>query len=448
MRDIIVTLIVFGGLPYALARPYIGIYLWSWIGYMNPHRLGWGFAADFPFAAIIGLATMVGMVFSKEPKRLPVTPVTVVLMIFIAWMAFTTIFATNSLEAPEQLVKVLKIQLMAFITMMLIVDRRRIEILVWVIVVSLGFYGVKGGVFTLVTGGKYMVLGPSGTFIGGNTSMALAEIMMLPLMRYLQMRAANKWVRRGLSFAMALTAVSIVGSYSRGAFLAGAAIAAFLIMKSKRRVALGFAMILLIPVVIAFMPSHYTQKMETIETFEEDPSALGRIGAWEFAYELAKQRFVGGGFEAFIPRNYQYYAPSVVEMLTTRGKREASNMPDAHSIYFEVLGEHGFVGLALFLLLGVLAWRTGTWVIRHSRASEELKWAADLAAMVQVCLIGYAVGGAFLGLAYFDFYYHLVAILVVLKEWLKKQDVLLEEVGGRDALGRPLRTTPAVNRGG
>lgn len=447
MRDLIVTLIVFGSLPYVLARPYIGIYLWSWIGYMNPHRLGWGFAADFPFAAIIGLTTMVGMVFSKEPKRLPITSVTIVLLLFIAWMAFTTIFATNSLEAPQQLVKVLKIQLMAFITMMLIVDRRRIEILVWVIVVSLGFYGIKGGVFTLITGGQYMVLGPSGTFIGGNTSMALAEIMMLPLMRYLQMRTANKWVRRGLGLAMALTAVSIVGSYSRGAFLAGVAIAVFLIMKSKRRVALGFAMILLIPVVITFMPAHYTQKMETIETFEEDPSALGRIGAWEFAYELAKQRFVGGGFEAFTPQNYHVYAPLVVEMLVTRGKREHSNMPDAHSIYFEVLGEHGFVGLALFLLLGVVSWRTGSWVIRHSRSSEELKWAGDLAAMVQVCLIGYAVGGAFLGLAYFDFYYHLVAILVVLKEWLKKQKVLTQEMGERDALVAPLRTTPAVDRG-
>ncbi len=88
---------------------------------------------------------------------------------------------------------------------------------------------------------------------------------------------------------------------------------------------------------------------------------------------------------------------------------------DSHSVYFQMLGHHGFVGLALFLLLGLMTWRTASWVIKHGRRSPEHRWAADLAAMVQVSLVGYATAGAFLGVAYFDLYYALITVVVLTK---------------------------------
>ena len=88
---------------------------------------------------------------------------------------------------------------------------------------------------------------------------------------------------------------------------------------------------------------------------------------------------------------------------------------DAHSIYFEVLGEHGFVGLVLFLLLGFFAWRTCSLVAKQARPHPDGQWMADLASMLQVSLVGYATSGAFLGLAYFDLYYHLIALVVLVK---------------------------------
>src|SRR2546428_6902930 len=91
------------------------------------------------------------------------------------------------------------------------------------------------------------------------------------------------------------------------------------------------------------------------------------------------------------------------------------DLHDSHSIYFEVLGEHVFVGLGLFLMLGLMTWRTASWVIRRARRDREKRWVADLAAMVQVSLVGYATAGAFLGLAYFDYYYTLVALVVLCK---------------------------------
>jgi probable O-glycosylation ligase (exosortase A-associated) len=196
--------------------------------------------------------------------------------------------------------------------------------------------------------------------------------------------------------------VAIVGSYSRGAFLAGFAMAFFLWWKSPKKAVLGILMVVIIPLVITFMPDKYMAKMGTIETYDEDASAMGRINAWWFAFNLAKDHpITGGGFGAFDKQLFQIYAP------------EPDNFHDAHSIYFEVLGEQGFVGLTIFLIIGFLAWRTGSKIINKTRNRSELKWAEQLASMVQVSIIGFAVGGSFLGLAYFDLYYHLIAILVI-----------------------------------
>ena len=161
---------------------------------------------------------------------------------------------------------------------------------------------------------------------------------------------------------------------------------------------------------------------------------MGRINAWHFAFNLALDRpLIGGGFGAFDRRLFRIYAP------------EPENFHDAHSIYFEVLGEQGFVGLGLFLLLLFLAWRSGSKIIRLTKDREDMVWANNLAAMVQVSLAGYIVGGAFLGLAYFDLLYHLIAILVLTKTVINKQ---LEEAGEgeNDVLSQNSRVDTIMNR--
>ena len=74
MRDVALTVFILGMLPVILARPWIGIVMWTWIGIMNPHRLTWGFAYDMPFAFMVAIATLIGFLVSREPKRFPATP--------------------------------------------------------------------------------------------------------------------------------------------------------------------------------------------------------------------------------------------------------------------------------------------------------------------------------------------------------------------------------------
>lgn len=405
MRDIVVAAIVFGSALVALKRPYVGVLVWAWISFMNPHRLTYGFAYDFPFAAVIAGATLIGLVFVREPKRLPMNSLVGVWILFSLWLCVSMLFALYPELAMEKWSRTMKIMLISFVTVMLMARQERLHWLVWITVLSLGFYGVKGGIFTLTnfTGGRQLVYGPEGSFIEENNALALALIMTLPLMRYLQVISENVWVKRGLLGAMLLTVISIVGSHSRGAFLAGIAMALYLWAKSENRVRIGVSLVLIVGLLAVVVPSNWVERMETIRTYDQDASALGRINAWWTAFHLSNARpLVGGGFNVLQrSETFARYAP------------DPSDVHDAHSIYFEVLGEQGYVGLLLFLTLGFLALRSGARIIRKTRDHPDLRWANRLAAMLQVSLIGYATGGAFLGLAYFDLYYHLVAMLLI-----------------------------------
>lgn len=418
MRDLLITLIVFGSVPFILMRPSIGVLMWSWLGYMNPHRLTWGFAYNFPFSQIVAVSLILGLLFSKEPKKIPLNALTMLWLTWVLWMCITTLMAIDSSHSAWEWERTMKIQLMVLATIMVMTTRARMTKLVWVIVISIGFYGVKGGLFTLATGGNYLVWGPPMTHITGNNEIAFALVMTLPLMRYLQLETENRWVRIGLVVSMFLVSASIVGSYSRGAFLAGSAMVMSLILKSKNKFRIGVVLVILGVVAAAYIPQKWEDRMATIQTYEMDASAMGRINAWKFAINLAKDHPIsGGGFDTFLPDLFRVYAPV------------PDDFHDAHSIYFEVLAEHGFVGLAIFLLLGVAALRNGSRIARLSKDRESLRWIQNLSSMVQVSIIGYAVGGAFLGLAYFDLYYHLVAMVVLMRLIAEREIANVPEPG-------------------
>ena len=177
--------------------------------------------------------------------------------------------------------------------------------------------------------------------------------------------------------------------------------------------------------VAAIMPSTWYARLDTIDNYKQDASAQGRINAWALAWNVATHRVTGGGFDMFQVETFAAYAPN------------PDDIHDAHSIYFMVLGHHGFVGLGLFLLLAFFAWRTASWSIRHAKRDPDKRWAADLAAMCQVSMIGYASAGAFLGLSYFDLYYHVLMIIVMTRVVLLQEEKRAPTPTNKPAPNRP-----------
>jgi probable O-glycosylation ligase (exosortase A-associated) len=305
--------------------------------------------------------------------------------------------------------QVMKIDFMILVAAMVLTTRRQIMALAWVLVCSLGVYGVKGGIFTIATGGAHRVWGPPESFIEGNNELALALVMTIPLMRFVQMQVKAPLVRHALTAAMVLSAVAALGTQSRGALLAIVAMAVVFWTRTRHKFVSGIAIVLVGAALFAFMPGEWDQRMSSIADYEQDASAMGRINAWWMAWNLAVDRPFGGGYDIYLPEVFARYAP----------------VPDdvhaAHSIYFQVLGEHGFVGLGLFLLLWVMAWRVAGYLRRIGPLLPATQWTADLGAMTQASLAGYAVGGAFLSLAYFDLPYNLLLLVVLARQWIAEK---------------------------
>ncbi len=244
--------------------------------------------------------------------------------------------------------------------------------------------------------------------------------------------ATIRWVKLGLLGSMGLTIISILGSYSRGAFLGLGVTLGFLVLRSRRALVTALVLVGVFGASLYFLPQEWFARMYTIQDYEQDASAGGRFDAWTFAFKLARDHpFLGGGqLVGTDDRLFKKYVPT------------AETARAAHSIYFEVLGETGFVGLGLFLLLLFVSFRVGSKIIKTTRHRADLAWARSLAAMLQVGMVGYATAGAFLSLGFFDLYYALVALMtatqvVVRRELARPHTVVSETTSLEKALGGP-----------
>jgi putative inorganic carbon (hco3(-)) transporter len=415
MRDLIIIAIVLAGSVSALRWPWIGVMVWTWLSIMNPHRMAWGPAYDAPLAAIAAVATIVGLIFTRE-RRWPVQGWPIVfLAVFVLWITLSWVFGLDAAGDYPQWNKVMKIYLMTFVGLAVLHTKAHLLALTWVAAGSLALLGIKGGLFTILTGGNYRVWGPPGSFISDNNEFALALVMTIPLLRFMQMQLIAAWARHAMTVSMVLCAAAALGTHSRGALVAITAMALMLWWRGNSRVIGGLLIVAVAVALLAFMPESWTARMTTMgDEYSEDRSALGRVSAWWNAYGIANHYPFGIGFNAARPELFARFSP----------------YPDAvhaaHSIYFQVLGNHGYVGLGLFLAVFLSAFWAARCLQIEARQQPQTLWCAQLGAMGQVALVGYAVGGAFLSLSYFDLPYIVVSLIVLARLWMARQAWLTE----------------------
>jgi probable O-glycosylation ligase (exosortase A-associated) len=388
--------------------------LWTWLSIMNPHRFTYGFAYSAPLAAMAAGSLLVGLLLTKDRSSPFKGPPMVWAALFMAWFTASWLLGLDPGRDYAQWNKVIKIYAMTFVGMMLLDSKKHVLALIWVTAGSLALLGLKGGIFTIATGGNYRVWGPPGSFIADNNEMALALVMTIPILRFLQLQLVRTWARHALTLTMLLCAAAALGSHSRGGLLAMIAMTLVLWWRGKTRILGGIVMAMAAFALLAFMPENWTERMSSISDYDEDRSALGRISAWWNAFGIAKTHLFGVGFNAARPELFMQFSP----------------YPDyvhaAHSIYFQVMGNHGFIGLLLFLGMLISAFRTAGKLRQDARAIPQAAWCGDLGSMVQVSLIGYAVGGAFLSLAYFDLPLNLMMAVVLARVWVHTQGWLRE----------------------
>ncbi len=279
---------------------------------------------------------------------------------------------------------------------------------------------VKGGVFAVATGFSYHTMGPDNTQYGGNNEFAVATLMAIPLVVLWLRETTDKRVKLGLSAAIALMFASAVSSQSRGALVTMGILVPVLLWNSKRKHLAILVIIAGVGLALAFLPDQWFGRMQTIQTYEEDGSAMGRIQAWGRGLDYAfANPLTGAGFNGWV----------------WVAKR------DWHSAYIEALAEHGFIAFTLWfsLLYGTIL--SLTRLPRLTRHIPEMAWVSNYSYMLRASLIAYAVGSLFLGITYWDLMYHLVFIAVLVKKFA------MEELAEHEARAMPRPSAPALTAG-
>jgi putative inorganic carbon (HCO3(-)) transporter len=419
-------------LPLSLRLPAAGTICWAWFSIMNPHRQVYGFAYGQPLNGVIAVATIIGWIASRDPKRLPGDATPWLLLALLAWMTIDTPFGAVPSYSWDFWDRTVRLYALIFMVFLTCTTKARIHGMILVLIISLGWYGVKGGVFTILKGGHAIVYGPEQSVYYDNNQLALAVVTELPLVYYILQHSKALWLRVPAIVAMMLQVVMVFGSYSRGGVLALGMMLSLLWWRSDRKIIYGALAAVVVIGGLSVMPDTFFAKLHTVNSLDSDESFQGRLNAWQVAFLYAVDHFpFGAGFNgAQTPGVFYRYLPN------------ASNHA-AHSIYFQMLGDHGFLGLGLFLAILLLALRNAGIVRRQAHGNPEMLWAYDLADMIRISLLSFYFGGAALSMAYSDVYLILIALVANLRRLTDPATVVAQTqtLGARLGL-RPLPDVP------
>ncbi len=306
-----------------------------------------------------------------------------------------------------------KIYIPFIFTLVLINTRDKLYYLIITIGASIAIVAVKGGIFSILKGFSYRVYGPPATQFEENNAFAVAVLMSIPLILLWQKRTSNQLIKKGIMLSIPIMYACSLSSWSRGALLTMAVLTFMLIRHSRHK----FLAIPLVIVGIAFaipqLPDSWFNRMHTLETYEQDASAMSRIEVWRDGWNHTLDHpFVGSGFEGW--------------MWVT--------MRDWHSSYVEMFSEHGFIafGLWISLILGSLV--SLSKLPKLTKNIDGMEWVADYCFAIRTSLICYMVGTAFLGLSYWDLLYHLIFIAVLIKKFAMEE--MAEKSENKNNTGR------------
>ncbi len=444
MRGLAFFLAFVACLPFIFVSPFTGVLAWYVFSLGNFHTLIWGGPfAGLNYAYVIAVLTCLSWFFSRtDPKQLPLTPLVILTLLFSIWITFTSLFALAPAdEVWNKWTTVQKMLFMCLIGYALTTTRERLNQLIWAVVLTIGLWGVKGALLSILHGGGE-IHGPDGGMLADNNDFGLGLIVMLPLIFYQRQLATNRYMRRGLLLMGFLVTLAVFFTYSRGALVGVCAMGAVVWLRSRAKFTTALLIAALAFSVYSVAPEQWFKRMGTIETYQDDGSAMSRLWLWQVSLRIAELHPInGGGFRVT-------FWPNVTNnMLRGTDLARLTKPRAAHSIYFDALSEHGWVGLFLFLTIFGYSWVNCAWLIRHSRNRPDLAWANLLGRMGYAVLVGYATAGAFASQAYLDEYWCIIFIFDAGRRLLAKEIAPADAFAG--AGSRRLRVpqqavTPAV----
>ena len=427
MLDLFLLAFVFAFIGSGFRRPFVFVLAYTYIDIVSPQKVSWGVLQHIPISLIAFVCAFLAWAVADDKRglRLSLRQVLLVALLVYCGMSTTTAeFPDNALDKWSWVWKAL---LFATFLPLTLRTRLRFEGMALTMVLSVSVIVIGGAIKTLVSGGGY---GELKLLVNDNTGLyegsiiSTVAIAVIPLAFWLAKHGTLfkpdwrvKLYAVAISFACLLMPI---GTQARTGLICAAVLVAMALRTAKNRFLLvgllGVAAIVAIPV----LPASFTNRMNTIGNHQADQSASTRVAVWKWTLDYVKQHPFGGGFEVY--RGNKLVIDKVdVEQDGSNVQINHEQIFDQarafHSSYFEMLGEQGWPGLAIWLLLHILG------VIQMEVVRQRFKkdadpqsqwpenaWIAPLANALQQAQVVYLFGSLFVGIAFQPFCYMLVGL--------------------------------------
>lgn len=432
MRDLFFLAFLIAMFGMAFKRPFLFVLVYTYIDIVSPQRLSYFLLNSIPISAVAFAFAFMGWIAIDNKRDSRFSWRQLFMILLLLWCGYTTTHADFPLDAAAKWAWVWKSLVFAIFLPLTLRTRLRIEALTLVMILCASAIIVGGGIKTVLSGGGYgelnlMVEDNSGLYEGSTISMV--AIAIIPLIFWLAKYGTifrPDWRVRLYAAALAGACLLIpIGTVTRTGLLCIVLLGALTLWHSKRRILYAGGLAALLVISLPFLPSAFTQRMETIKNYQGDQSAYTRIEVWKWTLDYVKTHPLGGGFDAYRSNSFTY---DTVRTVGEKGhetivrERVVEKARAYHSAYFEMLGEQGYPGLILWLLVhgaSLLSTRR-IYKLYRERTDPNEAWISPMALALQHGHLVYLLGAAFVGIAYQPFIFMLLALQIGLATYLAR----------------------------
>jgi probable O-glycosylation ligase (exosortase A-associated) len=431
VRDLGLIAFLFGLIALGFRKPFLFVLAYAYIDIVSPQRLSYYLLNSIPISLICFLLAMGGWFLTDDKRGLRVAPRQWLMILLLGWAAFTTAHADFPVEALSKWDWVWKALVFAIFLPLTLRTKLRIEALILYLVLCAASIIISASIKTLASGGGYgslsLMLDTNSGLYEGSTISTVA-IAIIPIIVWLAKYGTifpPDWRVRAFAGALIFACLLIpIGTETRTGLICIVVLALLMLRATKQRMLyltlIGIAGLVALPL----LPSSYTNRMNTIEGYQADSSASTRLAVWAWTWGYVQEHPMGGGFESY-RQNQLTIQLSDVQKAGGQSTVSSTTQTDQgrafHSAYFEMLGEQGFPGIALWLLLH-LSGLLGMEKLRRNfkNATADEAWIAPLATALQHGQIIYLIGALFVGIAFQPFIFMLIGVQIALVEHVRR----------------------------
>ena len=414
-------------------RPFLLVAVYAYIDIVSPQRLSYFLLNSIPIS-FIAFGAMVGAWLVMDDKKdCRFSARQALMLVLLAWCGYTTMTADFPVEALTKWNWVWKAIIAGVFLPLVLRTRLRIEAMTVFMILCASTIIINGGLKTALSGGGYGVLNlmvdnNSGLYEGSIIS--CVAISLIPLILWLAKHGTifpPDWKVKAFCYCLCLACLLMpIGTEARTGLVCIVILAGLMLMRSPRRFVYGPLMLLAALVSIPFLPASFTQRMQTIENHQGDESASTRVAVWMWTLDYIKDHPGGGGFDNYLQNSFTYVARSTVS--DSGGSRlETRIVTDKgrayHSAYFELLGEQGYFGFAVWALIHIICFIRTESIRRFYRKRDgpQEAWISPFALALQQGHIIYMIGSLFVGIAYQPFIFMMLALQIGLDTYLTRK---------------------------